>query len=150
MKMLKFYVKERKLFHKEFYDITLTKHETLKITKKICRHFKFRQPALVFKYNTDRGLAKLNSGVINLPKSPNLGILLHELAHIYNYEKLENFHHNKKLMKTLNKFVNYCRKKNYWVKPGKITQCPKCEQISPNPNANYCIFCGSKLGFKGE
>ena len=114
MSYLKFYKEERKLYHKEFYDIILTKDEVFKIVKKLSRHFKIKQPTTSLKYSMDRGLAKLNTNHINLSKTPSLGLLIHELAHIHNYQKNINWFHNKKLMKTIKRMMKYCMKKNYW------------------------------------
>jgi len=94
----------------------MTQTDTEKISKKIARHFKFTLPGLNFRYNTDHGLAKLGGWGMNLPKVPTLGLLLHELAHFHNYEKKINYNHNKKLMRTIRRFVKYCQKKNYWNK----------------------------------
>jgi len=113
---LKFYEKERQEFPDEF-DMKISQSEATKITKKLARHFKFTAPSILFKYNSeDQGLAKLSGWVMNLSKSPNLLLLLHELAHFHNYEKKLNYNHNKKLMRTIRRFVRYCRKKNYWRK----------------------------------
>ena len=111
---VKFYADEREEFPNEF-GMKITQDEALKIIKKLSRHFKFRCPGVVFKYSDgDRGLAKLGGWIMNLPKSPNLGITLHELAHFHNQEKYKNSNHNKKLMRTLRRFMKYCRNKNYW------------------------------------
>ena len=111
---LKFYGDERREFPTEF-NMKITQDEAEKITKKLSRHFKFTAPEINFRYNReDCGLAKLGGWIMNLPKSPNLGIMIHELAHFHNYEKYKNSNHSKKLMKTIRRFVNYCRKKNYW------------------------------------
>ena len=110
---LKFYEQERELFPTEF-NLKITQQEAHKITKKLARHFKFTAPELNFRYNADYGLAKLGGWVMNLPKQPDLGLLIHELAHFYNYEKGLNYHHNKKLMKTIQRLIHYCRKRNYW------------------------------------
>lgn len=111
---LKFYGKERERFPEEF-KMGITQAESVKIAKKLCRHFKFRYPEIIFKYNReDQGLAKLGGWTMNISKSPTLGILVHELAHFHNQEKYGNSNHNKKLMKTIKRFILYCRKKNYW------------------------------------
>lgn len=31
--------------------------------------------------------------------------------------------------------------------PMRIVHCPECEEISPNPFAKYCIYCGAKLTY---
>ena len=35
------------------------------------------------------------------------------------------------------------------LRQGIIIQCPECEEISPNPVAKYCIFCGARLDYDG-
>ncbi len=112
---LKFYEKEREEFPTEF-NMRITQKDAEKINKKISRHFKFKAPTIMFRYNTDHGLAKYGGWIMNLPKSPNLGLLLHELAHFNNYEKTGKGNHTKKLMRTIRRFIKYCQKKNYWIK----------------------------------
>ena len=111
---LKFYGEERDRYPDEF-RVKITQGESVKISRKLSRHFKFRCPEINFRYNDeDHGLAKLGGWTMNLSKDPTLGILLHELAHFYNYEKYRNSNHNKKLMRTIGRFVKYCRSKSYW------------------------------------
>jgi len=114
---LKFYGVERERFTDEF-AMYVSQGDVLRITRKLSRHFKFRCPVVNFRYNDDdHGLAKAGGWAVNLSKSPTLGLLLHELAHLHNYEKYSgNWGHNKKLMRTISRFAKYCRKKNYWKK----------------------------------
>lgn len=48
----------------------------------------------------------------------------------------------------INRCIKYAMLQELRRKPRAIIHCPECEQISPNPNATYCIYCGAKLGYK--
>ncbi len=106
---LKFYENERKEYP-EIFNMDITQSDAYKITKKITRHYKFKMPTIKFRYNTQHGLAKYDSWIMNLPKQPTLGLLLHELAHFHNEEKKGNGYHNKKLMTVIRRFIKYCKR----------------------------------------
>ena len=110
---LKFYFVEKQLFREE-YDIKVTDKEAVKICKKLARHFKFYISKIRF-YGYKRGFVNAY-GIIRLPHNPSIGIICHECAHLLEYEKYHNFRHNKKLLNIMKRFINYCRKKNYWRK----------------------------------
>jgi hypothetical protein len=112
---LKFYEKERELFPTEF-NLKISQHDVIKIGRKLSRHFKFTEPDFYFRGSVDSGTAMLSSTprLIRLGMDPSWGMFLHELSHVYNKEKYNNSHHNKRLMKTLKRFILYCQKKDFW------------------------------------
>lgn len=113
MNNLKFYDIERELFPKEF-ELKLSNFENLRIARKLARHFKIQVNLIKFK----RGrfsLADTYFKVIQYLHNTSLGSVCHELAHLWNEQKFNNSNHNKKLMRTIEKLVIYCRKKNYFA-----------------------------------
>lgn len=108
---LKYYEKMWKKFRTE-YDYHISDKEAIKVCKKLARHFKIPLKDVRF-YGKHRGMAYTNYK-IRIPHKPSIGIICHELAHLFNYQKYHNWYHNKRLLRTEKKFVNYCRKKQYW------------------------------------
>lgn len=112
MANLKYYEKERERFKTES-ELRFTDSDSLKITKKLARHFKFRVSEIRFWGNRGKGQAR-NISQIRLSHSPSLLLIAHELGHLFNKQKLGNWRHSKRLTKTVSRFLVYCRKKAYW------------------------------------
>lgn len=115
--MLKFYQKESELFPKED-NLILSDKETLMITKKLSRHFKFMINQVRF-YGRGKNHSVAYEDGIRLNHNPYLLVLIHELSHVYNYQKIQwkkpyYKAHTKRLMHTMKKFIHYCRRKKYW------------------------------------
>jgi len=117
MTYLKFYQKENDAFKTE-YNIHLEDKQAIKIAKKISRHFKFTVNEIKIYGKKSHGYAWFRLNKIKIPHNTSLSLLIHELAHLYEYQKHNNERHNKQLMKTIQKFIKYCRKKNYWLLEG--------------------------------
>jgi len=109
---LKFYQNERKIFS-PYFDMEINEQAATIVINKLKKHFNFN----VFKVSFTaykNGTAYPRQSSISLPPNMGLGFILHELAHLYNYQKYNNCHHNKKLMKTISRFFKYCIKLNFW------------------------------------
>jgi hypothetical protein len=112
---LKFYGKEAEMIHSLGVNtrrIVLDKNEALVVARKLCRHFKFREPEIKFYGSRDSGT--MIGYWIRVSQQPSLYVLIHELAHVYNMEKYRNRGHTKKLMSTIKRFTKYCIKKEFW------------------------------------
>jgi len=111
MVWLKFYQKERQRFLKAF-NHKVTDEQARKIIKKLVRHFKI--PLVLIDFRGHHGGGHAHSNIISVSHNPAIGVLCHELAHVFNKAKYGNWKHNKKLMRTIGTFIKYCEKKNYW------------------------------------
>lgn len=113
MPWLKFYEKERQQYPEAFTHKVSDEGAKI-IVKKLKRHFKIiRLYGLRFYGNSGSGSAYPN-GYIRLSHNPSVGMICHEVAHLFNKRKYGNWNHNKKLMRTIKRMVNYCKRKNYW------------------------------------
>lgn len=115
MPRLKFYDKEAdvvKSLGVNTRNIILEKNDVLVITRKLCRHFKFREPEIKFYGTRDSG-AMLGHWM-RVSNNPSLYVLIHELSHIYKLEKYYDDRHTKKLMTIIKRFTKYCIKKDFW------------------------------------
>lgn len=113
--MIKFYFREYVKFPEE-HKLFMTDKEAVLICRKIARHFSFQFDKVSFRGNRQYGFAFDQKNEIRISHNPNIEIICHELAHIHNRQKFNNPYHNKKLMKTIEKFLKYCKTKNYWRK----------------------------------
>jgi len=125
MARLKFYTKGWDTHSKAFHTM-IPEDKLPMIHKKICRHFwvhpngkrlkPYLWPVLVANRKRGGGTAYLQRNYIKVGKETSFGVLCHELAHIYNYKRWgkKATKHNKKLAKTIKRFVDYCEKKDYW------------------------------------
>lgn len=118
---LKFYETEQKVFNEE-YHIFVTDTNAMIITKKLCRHFKFPVPVIKFFGIKQRGAACKYIKKIRVPHNTSVGLLCHELAHKYNRFKYNDSKHSKRLMRTITRFLKYCKSKDYWVMNLNATQ----------------------------
>ena len=112
---LKFYSEETDMIESlgvNTEQIILGKNDTLVIARKLCRHFKFREPEIKFYGTRDSG--SMIGYWIRVSHHPSLYVLIHELAHVFNMEKYHDTRHCKKLMSTIKRFTKYCIKKNFW------------------------------------
>lgn len=119
---LKFYERE----HDEFQDAyarKLTRREAGMVYTKLLRHFKLGTKYIYFKSRLSSG-GKANRRYIILGKSPNFGILCHEVAHLIDFRKRRS-KHDKTLMFIMRRVVNYCKKRQWWEKELKKRTEPK-------------------------
>lgn len=144
MAYLKFYRIEDNFFNVE-NKLILTDKETKKIIKKLTQHFKFQVKEIkFFGHGRNWSITYEKLSKLRLNHNSNLLSVLHELAHLYIYQKFtilkyneleyklknnsitlkdysEQFKklkhkkcHNKQLTKVIIKFSKYCKLKNYW------------------------------------
>lgn len=100
-----FYAKEKE-YNKDLYDMKISARQAQKLANKLSRHFKFRK--IEVRNSRTRGHAYRYS--IAVPKITNVGLVIHECAHVKYYEKHHNFRHTKKLHTIIKRFSNYFRK----------------------------------------
>jgi hypothetical protein len=106
MPPLKYYYAEADRF-RVAANIKLYHDWAVKVAKKIARHFKV-------KCNVEKKPSR-NTGHawyydIQLPKEPSLLMVCHEVAHLYEQQKRSNCKHNKKLMTTVKRMVQFALK----------------------------------------
>jgi len=115
MTYLKFYQKDKEVFFKE-KQIILGEKDVKKLANKMARHFKFKILFVKVKnLKSSLGLA-YPYGIILARRNINLYTFCHELAHCYQWQYNKNRRHNKKLRRTITKFLRYCNKMEYWRK----------------------------------
>lgn len=109
---LKYYYVEADKF-KEAAAIKLT-HEWGKIiAKKLARHFKV-DCRIIERRSRTVGHAWYRE--IQLPIEPTMLMVCHEIAHLYEQQKRQNRKHNKKLMTTVKRMVQFTLKNwEYWI-----------------------------------
>jgi predicted metal-dependent hydrolase len=118
MAWLKFYEKERGEF-KTAHDTNIFSPDTEMIFRKLCRHFKITNVKLEIGtmregYGRATYSGIYSASIVKVARKTDFLILCHEIAHIYNRQKLNCWGHNKRLWKTLKKIIKYCEKKDYW------------------------------------
>ena len=106
---LKFYEKEQKEFG-EAYHKKISGDEIRIVFKKLTRHYRINT-RLEF---GSRWNGHYQGWCIKIPYNTCFGLLCHELAHAYQNQKYNVKGHNKQLMRIIRRFVNYCKKRNYW------------------------------------
>ncbi len=111
---LMFYDKEANLF-RETTNIKLTHQRAITIIRKIARHngLKIGKKRINFK-SYKNGHAYAN-GNISLPRSTDMYMTIHEIAHQIDAQK-RTPRHDKKFMQLLTKIHNYARKNHYWIR----------------------------------
>lgn len=134
MAQLLYYQQEREQFPEE-HSRHLKDAEAEIIFKKLCRHFKLGNAKLIFDNRGNHGGYNWGKGWhIQINHSPNLLDFLHEMAHIFHcrYRRKQGEHyHNKKFNRVVKRFVNYCRKKNYWQEEIIKRTAPKPPKPEP-------------------
>lgn len=115
---IKYYAIEDKALDEINFNSKLKVNEkdALRIVKKLSRHFKLNEPEIYFYGKIDYGFACRNKNKIKLAHEPSLGVLIHELGHIWiNQNKLfTGKAHTKKLLRIVKRFAKYIMNKEYW------------------------------------
>lgn len=109
--MLEYYYKERIEF-KEFCEKKISIAETKIIIDKLFRHFKLRNVNLF--WTSGRNRSKGGSRLILNRDDLSVHLVCHEIAHVFQVQKIGILGHNKKHMKITSRMQNYCKKHNYW------------------------------------
>ena len=112
MAYLLFYRNEKEEF-KEAFEKKLDYKEARIVYEKLKRHYNL-YGHLEFTDRIGAGKCWYGSGKIILRWQTNFGVLCHELAHLYEYQKYNKHRHGKRLRRIIKSMVNYCKKKNYW------------------------------------
>lgn len=105
---MKFYQDEKK-YNADLYEIKIHTRQAQKLANKLSRHFHFRKVKV---HNTARSRGTAYTWSINVPKITNVGLLIHEMAHIWNGYRFgnERAHHTKKLHTAIKRLSAYFRK----------------------------------------
>lgn len=82
-------------------------HQAQLLANKLTRHYKFRKITVL---TNARSCGHAYWRYIDIPKITTVGLTIHEIAHIYNYDKYSHYRHDKKLHTTIKRFSNYFRK----------------------------------------
>lgn len=106
MPHLKYYYKEATKFSTAT-NIKLEHVFAVKIAKKIARHFKVKMDV---EKRPSRNTGHAWYYDIQLPKQSSLLMICHEVAHLFEQQKRSNRGHNKKLMSTVKRMVQYALK----------------------------------------
>ena len=116
MANLKYYRNERIEFRTEF-DNMIYYDALVVVTKKLCKHFKLTNVNI--ETTSGRNYSRANRYRVKINTDDmSFGTLCHELAHVYQLQRLDyrkgDRFHDKKHRKIMIRMLNYCNKKNYW------------------------------------
>ena len=107
------FYREEHVWLKEAFDYKLTNFAATIICNKISRKFKINCVIHKFRGNRQSGTAYYQH--INVSHNPTLGLLIHEIAHIYNNQHdLRLAAHDYRLKESMIKIFDYCKLKNFW------------------------------------
>jgi hypothetical protein len=108
-----FYAKEREVYKTEFaLETTQDLHKVELVIRKLARHFKFTFRGLLPARNMRASGRAYPSRKIKFSSRNklNVGVIVHETAHLMQKEKDGRFQHNKKLMRYMDRMFKYIRK----------------------------------------
>jgi hypothetical protein len=118
MPYLKYYRTEREKYKEAFSQKLESTKEIKIVIGKLLRHFKLRQVQVGWNSGNRTSYAGNNGIVINVDNGKDFGTICHEVAHIYQLQKLYNSKyeswHNKEHEKIFKRMINYCKKKNWF------------------------------------
>jgi hypothetical protein len=110
-----FYQKENSLFKTEG-NIFFTNKHTLIIAKKIARHFGFKLGEISFlKMHRSLGIFHYNDCSITFMNGPSLRVIVHELAHLWQFRHNGWTRHSKPLLALMRRMFAFAKKKNWWI-----------------------------------
>ena len=123
MAYLKYYDEERKK-HKEHFNKVMTPKNAMIIIKKLCKTLRIDDdmftPNLVYFKGTKGTRAFVrrdaNIGIVSLhlpKKSFSMGLLAHEMAHIYDYHRYGKAKHDKKHQRSMKKILGIIKRRGY-------------------------------------
>lgn len=122
MPYLKFYSVENQIFAKESAYFFTDKHAE-KICRKLAKHFKFTVGKIRFrKLPSCYGRATYDDSSISFMHGPSILTICHELAHLFQYQKIGKSYHGKKLLTIIRRFLAYCESKGWWISESVIDQ----------------------------
>jgi len=103
MPFLKFYRIERG-YNKDLYELEISSHQAQLLANKLSRHFHFRKIEVITNARSS-GHAYWNC--IDIPKTTTVGLVIHEIAHVWNHSRFGKMKHDKKLHTTIKRLSNY-------------------------------------------
>jgi len=136
MTYLKFYRNEKEKFPNQNKTHIPDKNVS-KFAQKIARHFKVSLRAI--RLRGYRGSAIAHCGIceIGLSHNPTVLLIIHEIGHLYTWQKLNEAKHNKNLMLFIKRACRYAEKMGYWsleIKNLKYENMKQHErEYRPNP-----------------
>jgi hypothetical protein len=135
------YELEQEIF-KDQYATTVPDESAQIIVNKMARHFKLRLGLIKFYGGRQSGMAYQHENFlgkwsdIRLSHTPSLGLICHELAHAYEHKVNKVHRHGSKgFIRSIQKFVNYGTKKNWWAEEIKNRTALKEPKAEPTKNA---------------
>jgi len=141
MTYLKFYGNEKEKFPNQNKTHIPDKNVS-KFAQKIARHFKVSLRAI--RLRGYRGSAIAHCGIceIGLSHNPTVLLIIHEIGHLFTYQKLNEAKHNKNLMLFIKRACRYAEKMGYWSLEASETE--KFERKKPKQFLVYskCPNCG--------
>lgn len=109
MANLKFYETEKELFPKE-RELYIHQIDTLKLCRKLAKHFNFKFNGVSFRKIKCLGLAHCSNNTLTLRRDENsLLTVCHELAHLWQFQENKQFH-TKKMLRKIKRLIQYCYK----------------------------------------
>ena len=119
MPYLRYYAKENEEFKEEGSKTLPNTDATTIVINKLLKHFKLMNVSINFTSGRNYSRAGSSSITINVSMN-NFLVICHEVAHIYQHQKLYMQHldgeryHTKEHKRILKRMLNYCRKKNWF------------------------------------
>lgn len=128
---LMYYQKER-IEWKDAFDKKIDSEETRIVIKKLSKHFKIRTPYINFTSGNRISKATSYNDLILNVSYMTWGLVCHELAHSYIFQKDRQHHgHNKYHWKVMKKMIKYCENKEwFWRELARRTEV----KIKPEPS----------------
>jgi hypothetical protein len=118
MAYLKYYQDEREKYKESFEQKVQSTREVEIITDKLLKHFKLDMVRIRFTSGSRHSNASLGRITINMEYGDDFGTICHELAHVYQAQKLHDSKykgwHNKEHHKIFKRMINYCKKKDWF------------------------------------
>lgn len=118
---LVYYAREQKALP-DLYERDLTEKQKAVVFNKLRRHFKLHV-TLHTKYRRPTQSGRFHTGgnwalpYITLGRKSNLGVLVHEIAHAFEYQKHLKTKHRLRLWKIQQRIAHYVQTKGYWGLP---------------------------------
>jgi hypothetical protein len=122
---LVFYSQQRERFPDTFL-IFCTDDQAVFIARAVADHFGFVLPPIIF---WNRSYGEASDSAFNIPHDPNLGGLIHELAHVKDFNDLierdrregRDFQHPRKmhckrLMAIIEEIYDFCKQNDFFLK----------------------------------
>ena len=111
----RFYQVEDVTFHTEG-NVFFTNSQAVLIAKKLARHFKFKLGEISFrKMYRCLGIFHYGDWSITYVNGPSLRVIIHELAHLWQYQVRGWTRHSKPLLALMRRMFAFARRKDWWI-----------------------------------